>query len=105
MQGEALKDFLFDKADDMKAVDIVTLDLKEKSSVTDYMIVCTGTSKRHVASIAEHVANEAKLSGLQPLGMNGENEGEWVVLDMGSVMLHVMQEAPRELYQLEKLWG
>ncbi|EKL22408.1 hypothetical protein VCHC61A2_1148 [Vibrio cholerae HC-61A2] len=51
------------------------------------------------------MANEAKLSGLQPLGMNGENEGEWVVLDMGSVMLHVMQEAPRELYQLEKLWG
>ncbi|QJY41001.1 hypothetical protein HND97_07435 [Vibrio cholerae] len=51
------------------------------------------------------MANEAKLSCLQPLGMYGENEGEWVVLDMGSVMLHVMQEAPRELYQLEKLWG
>ncbi|WP_154172277.1 ribosome silencing factor [Vibrio metoecus] len=105
MQGEALKDFLSDKADDMKAVDIVTLDVQGKSSVTDYMIVCTGTSKRHVASIAEHVASEAKLSGLQPLGMNGENEGEWVVLDMGTVMLHVMQEVPRELYQLEKLWG
>ncbi|MDE1513422.1 MULTISPECIES: ribosome silencing factor [Vibrio] len=105
MQAEALKDFLADKADDIKAVDITTLDVQGKSSVTDFMIVCTGTSKTHVTSIAEHVANQAKLAGLTPLGINGENEGQWVVLDMGSVMLHVMQASQRELYQLEKLWG
>ncbi len=105
MQREELKDFLADKADDMKAQDIVTLDVQGKSSVTDYMIICTGTSKRHVASIAEHVATEIKQQGLEPLGIDGEKEGEWVVVDMGSAMLHVMQEEYRELYQLEKLWN
>ncbi|NGZ67106.1 ribosome silencing factor [Vibrio aestuarianus subsp. cardii] len=104
MQHHELKDFLADKADDMKALDIKTLDVKGKSSITDYMIICTGTSKRHVASIAEHVSSEVKKVGLEPLGMDGEAEGEWVVLDMGSSMLHVMQEEHRELYQLEKLW-
>ncbi|MCW8332641.1 ribosome silencing factor [Vibrio paucivorans] len=105
MQHEALSDFLADKADDMKALDIKTIDVQGKSSVTDFMIICTGTSKRHVASIADHVANEIKKIGLVPLGMDGEKEGEWVVLDMGSTMLHVMQEEHRELYQLEKLWS
>ncbi|CAH8192179.1 MULTISPECIES: ribosome silencing factor [Vibrio] len=105
MQHHELKDFLADKADDMKALDIKTLDVKGKSSITDYMIICTGTSKRHVASIAEHVSSEVKKVGLEPLGMDGEAEGEWVVLDMGSSMLHVMQEEHRELYQLEKLWS
>lgn len=102
---QQLTHFLADKADDMKAVNIVTLDVQGKSSVTDYMVICTGTSKRHVASIADHIANEVKKIGLEPLGMDGEKEGEWVVLDMGSTMLHVMQEEHRALYQLEKLWG
>ncbi|CAH0525084.1 Ribosomal silencing factor RsfS [Vibrio hippocampi] len=102
---EELKLFLADKADDMKALDIVTIDVEGKSSVTDYMIVCTGTSKRHVISIADHVASEVKKAGLEPLGLDGEQEGEWVVLDMGTTMLHVMQEQHRELYQLEKLWS
>ncbi|MGY0617235.1 ribosome silencing factor [Vibrio sp. FJH11] len=105
MLREELKDFLADKADDMKAEDIIILNVEDKSSVTDYMIICTGTSKRHVSSIADHVASEVKKAGLVPLGMEGENEGEWVVLDMGDAMLHVMQEEHRELYQLEKLWG
>ncbi|MCF7354084.1 ribosome silencing factor [Vibrio sp. CK2-1] len=105
MQLNELKDFLADKADDMKAENIITLDVKGKSSVTDYMIVCTGTSKRHVASIADNVAKEAKIAGIEALGIDGEDEGEWVVVDMGSVMVHIMQEASRDLYQLEKLWG
>lgn len=105
MQQNELNNFLADKADDMKAENIITLDVKDKSSLTDYMIICTGTSKRHVSSIASHVALEAKKSGIAPLGIEGENEGEWVVLDMGSSMLHVMQEEQRDLYQLEKLWS
>ncbi len=105
MQREELKNFLADKADDMKAQNIITLDVQGKSSITDYMIICTGTSKRHVASIAEHVAMQVKQQGLEPLGIDGEKEGEWVVLDMGSAMLHVMQQEYRELYQLEKLWN
>ncbi|MDN3609302.1 ribosome silencing factor [Vibrio ostreicida] len=105
MQLEALNDFLIDKADDMKALNIKTLDVTGKSSITDFMIICTGTSKRHVASIAEHVAKESKMAGLDPLGIDGQTEGEWVVLDMGDTIVHVMQEEQRELYQLEKLWG
>ena len=105
MLREELTHFLADKADDMKAEDIVTLNVEGKSSITDYMIICTGTSKRHVASIAEHVATEVKKAGLEPLGMEGEKEGEWVVLDMGDAMLHVLQDEHRELYQLEKLWS
>ncbi|KOO02178.1 ribosome silencing factor [Vibrio nereis] len=105
MQLKELNDFLVDKVDDMKAQDIMTIDVQGKSSITDYMIVCTGTSKRHVSSIADHVAKESKLAGVEPLGIDGEEQGEWVVLDMGTTILHVMQEEQRELYQLEKLWG
>ncbi len=105
MQRDELKNFLADKADDMKAEDIITLNVIDKSSITDYMIICTGTSKRHVTSIADKVATEAKNIGLTPYGVDGEQEGEWVVVDMGSVMLHVMQEEQRNLYQLEKLWS
>jgi ribosome-associated protein len=105
LQLEALNDFLIDKADDMKAEDIKTLDVQGKSSITDFMIVCTGTSKRHVASIADHVARQAKLAGLEPIGIDGEAEGEWVVVDMGTTMLHIMQQEHRDLYQLEKLWS
>lgn len=105
MQLNELKDFLAAKADDMKAENIITLNVQGKSSITDYMIVCTGTSKRHVASIADNVAKEAKTMGIESLGIDGETEGEWVVVDMGSIMVHIMQEAPRDLYQLEKLWG
>nr|WP_264299423.1 ribosome silencing factor [Vibrio navarrensis] len=100
-----MKDFLADKADDMKAENIVVLNVEGKSSVTDFMIICSGNSKRHVSSIADHVAEEVKKVGLTPLGMEGEKEGEWVVLDLGDAMLHVMQEEQRQLYQLEKLWG
>jgi len=102
---EQLKDFLADKADDMKAENIVVLNVEGKSTVTDFMIICSGNSKRHVSSIADHVAEEVKKVGLKPLGMEGEKEGEWVVLDLGDAMLHVMQEEQRQLYQLEKLWG
>ncbi|MZI93549.1 ribosome silencing factor [Vibrio sp. CAIM 722] len=105
MQREELTAFLADKADDMKAQDIITIDVQGKSSITDFMIICTGTSKRHVASIADHVASEARKSGLDPLGIEGETEGEWVVVDLGTTMIHVMQEEQREMYQLEKLWS
>ncbi len=105
MLGNDLSLFLADKADAMKAENIVTIDVIGKSSVTDYMVICTGNSKRHVSSIADNVATEAKNIGLTPYGVDGEREGEWVVLDMGDVMVHVMQQEQRELYQLEKLWS
>lgn len=105
MLQEQLIHLLADKADDMKAEDIITLDVSDKSNITDTMIICTGTSKRHVSSIASHVANELKKLGISPIGIEGEADGEWVVVDMGSSMLHVLQPQFREMYQLEKLWG
>ncbi|WP_233962085.1 ribosome silencing factor [Pectobacterium versatile] len=105
MQGQALQDFVIDKVDGLKAQDIVALNVQGKSSITDYMVICTGTSTRHVASIADHVVQSSRAAGLIPLGVEGENASDWVVVDLGDVMVHVMQEESRQLYELEKLWG
>lgn len=105
MQGQALQDFVVDKIDDLKGQDIVTIDVRGKSSITDCMIVCTGTSTRHVVSIAEHVVQEARLADLRPFGVDGRAAADWVVVDLGEVIVHVMQEESRQLYELEKLWG
>ncbi|GGW53695.1 ribosome silencing factor [Alishewanella tabrizica] len=105
MQTNELVAFVADKVDDMKARDIVTLDVRNKSNVTNYMIICSGTSNRHTKSIAGYLAAEVKKIGLQPLGIEGEASGEWVLLDLGDVVVHVMLEESRNFYQLEKLWG
>ena len=105
LQDKELHDFLFNHVDDMKAENITTVDVRDKSSITDFMIVCTGTSKRHVSSIASNVSDKAREAGLIPYGVDGEAEGEWVVVDMGDVMIHILQAEHRELYQLEKLWS
>ncbi|CAO97397.1 ribosome silencing factor [Erwinia tasmaniensis] len=105
MQGQALQDFVVDKIDDLKGQDIVTIDVHGKSSITDCMVICTGTSTRHVVSIAEHVVQEARLAGLRPFGVDGRAAADWVVVDLGEVIVHVMQEESRQLYELEKLWS
>ena len=105
LQGKALQDFVIDKIDDLKGQDIIALDVQGKSSITDCMIICTGTSSRHVMSIADHVVQESRTAGLLPLGVEGENVADWIVVDLGDVIVHVMQEESRRLYELEKLWG
>ena len=105
MNGEQLKDFVVDKADDLKAVDIKTLDVRGKSSVCEFLVISSGTSRTHVNAIAENVVTEAKQTGMQPLGIEGKAGGEWVLVDLGDVVLHVMQEQTRDFYQLEKLWS
>ncbi len=94
-----------DALDDMKAKDIVELDVSEKSTVTDRMIIASGTSKRHVMSIGQHVQEQMKASGLQPLGIEGLDTGEWVLVDLGDAVVHVMMPDARSFYDLEKLWG
>ena len=105
MNLQQLKDFAIDKIDDLKGRDITVLDVAEKSTVTDIMVICSGNSKRHVQSIAEHVATEAKHAGMKPLGIEGQDTGEWILVDLGDVVVHVMQDDSRDFYQLEKLWG
>ena len=105
MQGKALQEFVIDKIDDLKGQDIVALDVQGKSSITDCMIICPGTSTRHVSSIADHVAQESKSAGLMPLAVEGKNAADWVIVDLGEVIVHVMQEESRQLYELEKLWS
>ena len=105
LQGKALQDFVIDKIDDLKGQDIIAIDVNGKSSITDCMIICTGTSTRHVVSIADHVVQESRAAGLLPLGVEGEATADWVVVDLGDVIVHVMQDESRRLYELEKLWG
>ena len=105
MQPSDLKAFVIDKIEDMKARDIVTLDVTNKATVTDTLVICSGNSKRHVISIAENVVTESKHAGSPPLSVEGKDTGEWVLVDLGEVVLHVMQDETRDFYQLEKLWG
>jgi ribosome-associated protein len=89
---------------ELKAKDVVEIDVRGKSSVTDYMIVASGTSTRHVKSIADEVVRFAKKLDVQPLGVEGEAEAEWVLVDLGDVVVHVMLPRVREFYALERLW-
>lgn len=102
---QSLQDFIIDKIDDLKGENIVTLDVRGRSSITDYMIICTGTSNRHVNSIATHLLDEAKKQGYLILGSEGQTDADWIVVDLDSVMVHVMKEESRQLYELEKLWS
>jgi ribosome-associated protein len=90
--------------EDLKAEDIVELDVKGKTSVTDVIFVASGNSGRHVRSIADNVVMEAKHAGKQPLGVEGQEDAEWVLVDLGDVIVHVMQKQAREFYDLEGLW-
>ncbi len=100
-----LTHWVTDSADDLKGKDIKVLDVKDKATFTDVMVFVTGTSIRHVKSIAQAIAEKAKKEGCPALGVEGEVDADWILVDLGDVVAHVMTEQGREFYQLEELWG
>ena len=90
--------------EDLKALDIREIDVRGKTSVTDLIVVTSGTSTRHVKSIADEVVRSAKKIGLPPIGVEGQREAEWVLVDLGDIVVHVMLPRAREFYGLERLW-
>jgi ribosome-associated protein len=105
MPIEDLLKLITSALEDMKGKDIVLLDVRGLSNVTDYMVIATGTSNRHVKSLADEVSFQAKQSGVAPLGIEGEMSGDWVLSDLGDVVVHVMQAEARDFYDLERLWN
>ena len=105
MNSKDVIDLAVGTIEDMKGVDLVVIDIVGKSSIADAMIVVTGTSQRHVRSLAESVRLAAKEANHPPLGIEGGDSSDWVLVDLGDVIVHVMTEEKREFYSLEKLWS
>ena len=104
MQAERLSEQVTHALGDLKAVNAVTIDVRRLTDVMDYLIIASGTSNRHVKSLADHVTQELKKQGVRPLGTEGEDAGEWVLVDYGEVVVHIMLPATRDFYDLERLW-
>jgi ribosome silencing factor RsfS/YbeB/iojap len=102
--ADPLRSLVLAALDDLKARDVREIDVRDKSSVTDLLVVASGTSSRHVKSIADEVVKKAKRAGLPPIGVEGQREAEWVLVDLGDIIVHVMLPRTREFYGLERLW-
>lgn len=100
----ALRKSVIDALEELKAKDVREIDVRGKTSIADLLVIASGTSARHVKSLADEVAKYAKKAGMMPLGVEGEQEGEWVLVDLGDVIVHVMLPRIREFYGLERLW-
>jgi len=106
MKAEKIKQLALAALEDLKAKDIITLDVREMTDVTDYMIIATGTSNRHVKSLADNVALDLKHKGCPAMGIEGvDHSSEWALVDFGDVVVHVMLPETREFYDLERLWS
>ena len=105
MQTEEIKKLVINALEDLKAKDITVIDVTGRTSVTDYMILATGTSKKHAQAVCDNASTDAKAKGLKPLGAEGRDSSDWMLLDLGDVIVHVMTEQARNFYDLERLWG
>ncbi|MGN6313756.1 MAG: ribosome silencing factor [Rhodanobacteraceae bacterium] len=101
---QVLRQRILEALDELKARDVREIDVRGKTSIADLLIIASGTSTRHVKSIADEVVKFVKRAGMLPLGVEGETEAEWVLVDLGDVIVHVMLPRIREFYGLERLW-
>ncbi len=104
MKTEQVRDLAIDALNSLKAIDLTVLDVRGLTSLTDFMLICTGRSSRHTKSLAETVVKAAKEKKLTYIKTEGEREGEWVIVDLADVVVHVMIPTAREFYNLENLW-
>ncbi|WP_336367221.1 ribosome silencing factor [Marinobacter sp. C2H3] len=104
MQAEELKNLVVTALEDVKAKDISVIDVRDRTSVTDYMVLASGTSNRHVKSLADSVLSEARDQGVRTGSVEGGAVSDWILVDLGDVVVHVMMPATREFYDLERLW-
>jgi ribosome-associated protein len=105
MDAESICKEVLVALEDLKAVNPVSVDVRALTDVMDYLIICSGTSNRHVKSLANNVSVELKKKDVRPLGIEGDDAGEWVLVDYGDVVVHVMLPATRDFYDLERLWS
>ena len=105
LESEAVRQSARQALEDLKAIDIVEIDVRARASFTDTMIIASGTSTRHTGAIAGAVIDAADARGHSPLGVEGADAGEWILVDLGDVVVHVMLPDVRRYYELEKLWG
>lgn len=104
MKAEDLKDFVVEALDDIKAQEVLAINVEGVSNVTDYMVVASGTSNRHAKSCAAKVIEALKEQGIRPIGVEGEEKAEWVLVDLGDVVVHIMLPEVRSFYDVESLW-
>ena len=105
IESENLRDVALAALDQIKGIDVRVLDVRPLTDITDFMIIASGRSNRQVRALADEVVAEATRRGVRPLGVEGLDQGIWVLVDLGDVVVHVMQPATRDFYQLERLWG
>ncbi|SFI86269.1 ribosome-associated protein [Pseudomonas guineae] len=104
MPSEDLVKLAIAALEEIKAQDITTIDVRGKTSITDFMLIASGTSSRHVKSLIDNVLEKVKEQGVRPIGTEGMDTGEWALLDLGDIVVHVMLPTARQFYDLERLW-
>jgi ribosome-associated protein len=105
MDSKQLTKLVIDALEDIKGIDIRSLDVRDKTTITDVMVIASGNSNRQVKALVDSVVSRCKEHDVQPIGIEGVDAGEWALIDLGDVVVHVMQPAIRDFYNIEKLWG
>ena len=105
MNIKKLLDIVLTSLNDGKAIDVDLYDVKKLTSMSDYILIASGRSRRQVSALADKLIRTVKENKFETLGVEGKNEGEWVLVDLGDIIVHIMHPSSREYYQLEKLWG